>query len=271
MFRSTAYRYENETLILVVTVALVGLVILISAAATIGLSIVFFIVMLLLTIHGNRSHHQALMEKAYPVRSDNAPSLARIVNICYRRLQPGSVQLYLVKSRTLNAYTFGLSDPKVIVLYEPMLQVMDADELAFVIGHEMGHVALGHTWLNTILGGMSGIPAPFGAAVILYAAFNWWNRACEFSCDRAGLLACGNLNKAVSALVRLAAPNIHTQTEFERALAMVDAQDDTFTNQIAELFQSHPMIIRRINQLKAYASKPECQRLQAAMDKNLNT
>jgi len=32
----------------------------------------------------------------------------------------------------------------------------------FIIGHEMGH-----TWLNTIVGGIAGIPAPFDAAYFL--------------------------------------------------------------------------------------------------------
>lgn len=270
MFRSTDYRYDSEILILAATIVLVFIVIAVSAAVTACLSAAFFIVMLLVAVYANRSHHQSLMQKAYQVRPDNAPQLASISAACQKRLQPGPVQLYLVKSNILNAYTFGLGDPKVIVLYEPMLKVMSADELAFVIGHEMGHVALGHTWLNTILGGMAGIPAPFGAAVIMYAAFNWWNRACEFSADRAGMLACGSLNKAVSALVRLAAPNIRTETEFQQALTMIDAQDDTFVNQVAEMFQSHPMIIRRINQLKEYAKTSEYQRLQAGMNRNLS-
>jgi Zn-dependent protease with chaperone function len=52
----------------------------------------------------------------------------------------------------VNAYTFGLSESKNIVLYEPMLRIMNKGELAFVLGHEMGHVALGHTWLNTHCG-----------------------------------------------------------------------------------------------------------------------
>jgi Zn-dependent protease with chaperone function len=91
----------------------------------------------------------------------------------------------------------------------------------------MGHVALGHTWLNTILGGMAGIPTSFGAAVLLYTAFRWWNRMCEYSADRAGLLACGDLHVAVSALVKLVKPEIRDQRDFERALALVDAEDDS--------------------------------------------
>ncbi|MDY6874532.1 MAG: hypothetical protein SVR81_11365 [Chloroflexota bacterium] len=40
---------------------------------------------------------------------------------------------------------------------------------------------------------------------------------CEFSADRAGLLACGDLNLAISALVELAAPEIRSQQDFDRA------------------------------------------------------
>ncbi len=269
MYRTTAYRYPNESLILALTIFLVLAVIIISATATFCLSGLFIIVILAMAIYTNRSHHQALMRQAYPVRPDNAPNLAKIATVCHRRLQSGPVQLYLLKAKALNAYTFGLSDPKVIVMYEPMLQVMDPEELAFVIGHEMGHVALGHTWLNTVLGGMAGVPAPFGAAIILYAAFKWWNRACEFSCDRAGLLAAGSLSKSISALVRLAAPNIRSQADFDQAMALLDAQDDEVNNRIMEMFQTHPLIIRRINQLREYAGSAEYKRLQVAVDKNL--
>ena len=45
--------------------------------------------------------------------------------------------------------------------------------------------------LNWLVGGMAGIPSPFMASALLAMAFLWWNRACEFSADRAGLLACG--------------------------------------------------------------------------------
>ena len=271
MFRTTDYRYPNETLILVGTILLVLLVIIITTTATFCLAGIFIIVMLGMALFANRSHHKTLMQTAYPVRSDNAPGLANVAIRSHKRLQPGPVELYLVKSKALNAYTFGLSDPKVIVLYEPLLQVMDADEMAFIIGHEMGHISLGHTWLNTLLGGMAGVPAPFGAAVILYTAFLSWNRACEYSADRAGLLACGSLSKAISSLVKLVAPNLRSQTDFDRALTMIDAQDDNVANQFGELFQSHPMVIRRINKLKEYASSTEYKRLQISMDNNLSS
>ena len=116
---------------------------------------------------------------------------------------------------------------------------------------------------------MAGIPAPFGASVILYAVFRWWNRMCEFSADRAGLLACGDKNYAVSALVKLVAPEVRTKREFEQALALIDAEDDRVANRMNEVFQSHPMLIRRINELLEYTRTAEYARMQAGVNRNV--
>jgi Zn-dependent protease with chaperone function len=269
MFRSRAYRYENEQVVLILTILLVLGVIILTATVTFCLSGIFIVAMFVLSALLVRSHHQSLMANASRVDQYQAPDLANLVAECGLKLQPGQVDVFLVKQKQVNAYTFGISSPKVLVLYSSLLKVMTTGELKFIIGHEMGHVVLGHTWLNTIIGGMAGIPAPFGAAVLLYTAFRWWNRMCEFSADRAGLLACGSLNMAVAALVKLAAPNIRSQDDFNRALAAIDAQDDLASNRLAEVFQTHPMLIRRINALRAYARTSEYQHIQAGVNRNL--
>ena len=269
MFRSRRYRVDNEQLVLALTVLLVGAVIVLTSSVTFCLSGVFILGMFAISAFTIRAHHRALMHSALPVNEVQTPELDRLVRACSQKLQPGSIDVYLVKKNQLNAYTFGISEPKALVIYTPMVQVMTPGELSFVVGHEMGHVALGHTWLNTILGGMAGIPAPFGAAVLLYASFRWWNRMCEYSADRAGLLACGDLNLAISALVKLVAPNVRSQQEFDRALAMIDAQDDNVSNVLAEAFQSHPMLIRRINKLREYVQTAEYRQMQAGVNGNL--
>ena len=39
---------------------------------------------------------------------------------------------------------------KAIVLYSSLFKIMDQDEIQFILGHEMGHVKLGHTWLRIL-------------------------------------------------------------------------------------------------------------------------
>jgi Zn-dependent protease with chaperone function len=269
MMRITSYRYPNEGWILAGTILLVLAVAALAAGVSFCLVPVFFLVFVLIAYWMNRSNHNALMQSGHPVSPERTPNLARIQQACLDRLHPGQVDVYIVRSSQLNAYTFGFSSPQDIVLYSSLLDVMDEDELSFVLGHEMGHVALGHTWLNTLLGGMSGVPVTVGAAVIITLAFRSWNRACEYSADRAGLLACGKPQKAISALIKLVAGSVQSQVELQRALQMIEREDDSVLNQLGETLSTHPMIARRIQQIRKYAATSQYAQLQAYVNGNV--
>ena len=266
--RITSYRYPYEEWILAGTVILVLIVAALAAGVSACLVPILFILFVLIAYWMNRSNHNALMQSGHPVSQDRTPNLARIKQACLDRLHPGQVEVFIVRSNQLNAYTFGFSSPQDIVIYSSLLDVMDEDELRFVLGHEMGHVALGHTWLNTLLGGMAGVPVTVGAAVIVTLAFRWWNRACEYSADRAGLLACGNPQKAVSALIKLVAGSVQSQAELQRALQVIEREDDSVLNQLGETLSTHPMIARRIEQIRKYAATTQYAELQAYVNGN---
>ncbi len=269
-FNTTAYRYENEELILWGTIILVLAIIVFTAAATLCLSVLFILGILVFSYYSGKSSHSSLLQGAQRITRQQMPQAAQLVEECVQRLQIEAVDVFVIPQRELNAYTFGLSSPKAIVLYEPLFRVMDSQELQFIIGHEMGHIKLGHTWLNSLVGGMAGIPASYSAAFILILALRWWNRSCEFSADRAGMLACSNMNKAITALIKLEVGTGRISAEqMENALQRIDAEDDDMLNNLGELLATHPMIIKRINQLREYARSQEYKRLQDRMNQNL--
>ena len=266
---TTAYRYPHEHLILALTLLLVLAVIAVTVTATVCTSGLFIIAFVALSFYLGRSHHQALLKTARRVTSQVMPGPARILQQGISRLQPGEVEVYIAPSQALNAYTFGLTSPKVVVLYSALFEVMDEDEVLFILGHELGHVALGHTWLNSLIGGVAGIPSSWGAGAILTMAFLWWNRACELSADRAGLLACGKLDKAVTALIKLVAgPEANNRLGMEVAYRQIDAEDDTLLGNLGEALGTHPMLIRRIQELRKYAASAQYQRLQERLTRN---
>ena len=261
-FAPGSYRYPGEHLILLVTLTLVLGVIAVTAAATICGSVLFVALMLVMAYAGTRAQHQDLMTRAYRVTPERAAGLWVLVQAGAARLGPGPVEVYVVPSRVLNAYTFGLSSPKVVVLNAALLQVLDADELAFVISHELGHVRLGHTWLNSLVGGLSGIPSPAVAFGLMQLAFLWWNRACEYSADRAGVLATGKPDKAISALVKIASGGrAQSPADVARALQIVEAEGQDFATQLGEALATHPLMARRIAELRKYAASNEYRRL----------
>lgn len=249
---------------------LVFLVIALTATATLCISFLFILGILALSYAYTRSYHKALVEKGQAVSRGSAPAISSLVEEAVARLRPDPVEVFVAPGEVMNAYSFGLSSPKVIVLQAPLLQRMNGDELLFVVGHELGHVRLGHTWLNSLVGGLAGIPSPFLAAALLRFAFLWWNRACEFSADRAGLLVCGDPNVAISALIKLTAgTEARSRIDLERALQRIEAEDDHVLSGLAEALATHPMTVRRIEELRRYAGSEEYRRLRQGMDRNV--
>ena len=57
-----------------------------------------------------------------------------------------------VDTKTINAYVTGVLGTKRIVLWDTILARLDKPEVLFVMGHEMGHYVLGHTWQLIALG-----------------------------------------------------------------------------------------------------------------------
>ncbi len=68
-----------------------------------------------------------------------------------------------VDTKTVNAYVTGFGGSKRIVLWDTTLAKMSPPEVLYVMGHEMGHYVLGHTWQLIFLGTAVAL---FGAWVI---------------------------------------------------------------------------------------------------------
>jgi Zn-dependent protease with chaperone function len=269
-FSTTAYRYPNENIVLSLTILVVLAVIAFTAAATVCGSAIFVPLVVIIGYLSSRQNHQALLAQSIQVTPQTAPEVIPLIEANSARLQVEPVNVFIVPSSKLNAYTFGLDTPKAIVLYSSLFKIMDQDEIQFILGHEMGHVRLGHTWLNTLVGGMAGIPSSTSAGIIMELAFKWWNRACEYSADRAGVLACGKPNKAVTALIKLeAGPAGTSKAGMQAAIQHIEVEDDDLANNLAELLASHPMIVKRIDQIREFASTSAYRELQAKVNKNL--
>jgi Zn-dependent protease with chaperone function len=263
MIPSSAYRYPTEETTFALALLLVIGVLVIGAITTFLIIPILAVVLLFFTYTTTQAMHSRLMQTATHVTPQSSPELLAIGTQCANKLGVSGIQMFVSNSGQRNAYTFGMGKPFSIVVYSSLLQVMDADELRFIVGHEMGHVALDHTWLNTLLGGMAGVPTSLGLAVILTLAFRGWNRACEYSADRAGLIACGNLNNAILALVEIVAGDIRTQEQYQQALALIEREDGSFIGSMTESLASHPMIVKRIRELQKFAASEQFRRLSA--------
>lgn len=263
----TEYRYEWEMPILLLTFAVaLGLGILLAILSQCVIPLMG-LGMILFSYLNMRGYYNQVKAMGIPLAS--FPVLLRLYNQSQHRLEAPEVAVVLMQSDVANAYTFGLHSPNVMVINTRLAEILDDDEMRFVIGHELAHVQLGHTWLNTILGNLGGLPGNFIGTIIYLLTLTWWNRACELSCDRAGLLACGNLSKSITALIKLTANDARTVAQLNEAYDALDREDDTFLGSISDSLSQHPLIIKRINQLKAFSQTEKYASLNARAHNNL--
>lgn len=68
------------------------------------------------------------------------------------------------KTTELNAYVTGIGASKRIVVWNTTIRAMDTPQIAFVVGHEMGHYVLNHIWKGMAAGAI-------GLFVLFYLVF----------------------------------------------------------------------------------------------------
>jgi Zn-dependent protease with chaperone function len=118
-------------------------------------------------------------------------------------------QMYIRQSPEVNAYAVGFDKP-FIVINSAMVELLDRDELRFIIAHEVGHIMSGHTTYRTIallilMVGLNGLPFLAGLALFPFQmALLEWYRKSELSADRAGLLGIQDIRVSQMAFLKMA-------------------------------------------------------------------
>jgi Zn-dependent protease with chaperone function len=121
-------------------------------------------------------------------------------------------KFYVSHDSRAHACTTGVDDT-FLVVSSALLDLMTRDELYFIIGHEMGHIKSNHilyhdlaSWIKhiaTVAGNLTfGIGEIVGMG-LMTAIINWIKKS-EFTADRAGLIACQDVDVATKALIKLA-------------------------------------------------------------------
>ena len=81
------------------------------------------------------------------------------------------------KTNTINAYVTGVGASKRVVVWDTTIQKTNPDEVLAVVGHELGHYVLGHTWKGFLFftGGL------LVGLYVAYRALQWvlarWGKA----------------------------------------------------------------------------------------------
>jgi Zn-dependent protease with chaperone function len=123
---------------------------------------------------------------------------------------PRVPEMFISQDPTVNAMALGTDKP-FIVITTGLVELMDPEEVRWVIGHELGHVLSGHSVYRTMLFYLVALAArlalvPFawiGLKAVIWGLEEWFRKS-ELTGDRAGLLAGQDVAAARRALMKLA-------------------------------------------------------------------
>ncbi len=174
--------------------------------------------------------------------------------------------LYLSWGYSVNGFTTGAEKP-LIVLNSGTIDLLDKDELLYVIGHEVGHIKSLHMLYHMMAQVFTHLAGAFSAATlglgglitepIKYALYHWY-RMSEFTADRAGLLTCQDQESAIKAMMKMAGMPVNHfhKMNYEAFLDQArnfEMLDENHMNKafkfISTLDNSHPWTVMRAAEL----------------------
>jgi len=184
---------------------------------------------------------------------------------CYILDLPTVPELFISQNPLVNAMTLGADKP-FMVITSGMVDLMDPEEMRFVIGHELGHVLSGHAVYRTMLfhllnlvTRLAWLPIVLPAKGIIWALEEWYRKS-ELSCDRAGLLAGQDVEAARRALMKTAGGSRLGELShdaFHQQAHEYDAVPDVREG-LLKLLQlqgnTHPFAVIRFAELDRWAS-----------------
>ncbi|MEE4355552.1 MAG: M48 family metallopeptidase [Desulfococcaceae bacterium] len=142
-----------------------------------------------------------LLGDAVRVTQELLPEVHGIWQDCLNKLEGGlQGELFVRQSPEYNASVFAHEKRFDILIHSALLNDFSFDELRFVFGHELGHVVFQHSQFPVRdLYPLVKDRDPEGGVMLLR-----WSQAAEVSADRIGMLCCGQLGAAATALFRTA-------------------------------------------------------------------
>jgi len=231
-------RTRGERKLFTASAVVSGLVWLVVAVTVVGLLYGLLAMLFALAAHALLLAH--LKGSSVRLGEDQLPQVySRVKEACARLGLPKVPEAFLVQQGgALNAFATRFLSRDFIVVFSDLLEACGEEgrEADMVIGHEAGHIALGHLRWQWFLLPARLIPW-LGSA---------YSRACEYSCDLCGLAVAGDLDTANRGLAVLAAGGVYGRRTNLAAFSRQTGDLGGFWASVHELNASHPPLARRV-------------------------
>jgi Zn-dependent protease with chaperone function/RNA polymerase subunit RPABC4/transcription elongation factor Spt4 len=295
-------RHRWEKPVFLLTILPFAMWVLFSGSSTVCMGFLIFCVVWLVLYLRLRMNHARMLAHGVKGSPTQLPHVWRCVERCSSRLPLNlPVDVIVVQSAELNAFTFGVRKPYSIVLTSGLVKALDQDELTSVIAHEWGHLLLGHTLLGSLFsalaqgglvlmqmstvvaqataaesdqrnykrsGGERAIVAILAAMATLLApiVFLAHRRLSEISADRVSVLVLGNADKPVTALAKIAVgPELAEHLNESELIAQAEQLGKDIFGMVQQLLGDHPFVGGRLKAMRTWIGSPEYSELAALL------
>ncbi|GAB3214185.1 M48 family metallopeptidase [Marinactinospora thermotolerans] len=206
-------------------------------------------------------------ERQFPELHDQVRDAAYVLDL------PDVPELYVRLDPQPNAMAIGSQRPFIVVT-TGLVDLLDAQERRFVVGHEVGHILSGHAVYRTMLLALirlatrvAWVPLGYIGLRAIVTALEEWYRKSELSCDRAGVLASQDPDAAKRALMKMAGGSRLVEMNPDAFLEQAKEYDrggdarDGLLKLLNLTGQTHPFAVVRFSELDRWLKDGSYQRI----------
>lgn len=221
---------------------------------------------------GEKPIRLAFLASSVRVSERQFPRVSGLYQEVLRTLDaPKEYPLFVSQTPIVNAGAYGMDEP-FIILNSGTVKLLDDDQLAYVMGHELGHIMSDHVLYRTMtvlliqLAGM-GFPIVGLAARAILVALLEWSRKSELSSDRAGLLAIQSPQRVMATMLKMAGGGDDDEMNLDEFI--IQAEEYRESGDVADqvfkvlnlMGQSHPFYVLRVAEIRSWIEDGEYDRI----------
>ncbi len=187
-----------------------------------------------------------LLGSSVRVHQRQYPRVFTIVRQTCAALEIPMPMVFVREDNYVPVVALGFGEPYSLVVSSHWIEIFADDELSFMVGRELGHIAAGHTRFHSLLS-VNGNENP-----IVSLIFGAWLRRCALTCDKVGLLCCGSIDAAIRAMGIAAFHEFGRKVDYEAFAEQHEEIQNDSVLRWGEWLSSEPYATRRIASLRRF-------------------
>ena len=219
--------------------------------STFGLLLALIGLALLIRFIGQMWFVAYVKTNAVRVSESQLPELFQVVQSCCQRLDMAPPDVYVMQQNLWNSFATKILKHRMVVLLSGALDSLllkgDMQQVAWLLGHELGHHRAGHLDFVRKL-------ANVGDWCIWLKL--WYSRRAELTCDRMGLYCAGSLKASQLALINATVgAQLAAQVNPQEAIRQWHEHRGEFFVRYRTLYATHPHHLARLDHLSSAAAE----------------